>query len=509
MTRFAVPIMAAALLFGCARPALVVETPLPVIPEPERVDMVTGPLPGVDSVMIQEVVETFDSVFVDAASEQQARQLFLSGQQLVVHAESVLTAAVGPSVLDTTHSGSADTAAFAGAAQRGRTLLAQAARAQAAADSVETRRLLRQAQQQLEEAVSLNPWHEETRYQLAQVYAIRAGHYREQAAWDTTLTLLRNLVAFRADDHGLWAEIALTLQRMERFAESAVLWLRAAETVLDDAGLTFETVAIDSSSVLTYSVRAYRMFVRSRSGEGVRQSLTQVWQYATSQEESDFARRELTWAQWDDHNFEHRLVFDSLRAAAPEAPTEVLTALGALIPRLVRPSARLEASYIHAILSHENGYEDRALDTLQTLWHLVNAPASPRRSVANAADSLDQVPYATYRDDLQRAYATFLFERALDHRQEGRSALAFTYLMQTAATGSEYTGRAYLEALRLARYNPSQALEIVPKVEEIFSMLSLDDQKAYLTEMGTLYRRLGRNDKMTEFRERYRALPSN
>jgi len=40
-------------------------------------------------------------------------------------------------------------------------------------------------------------------------------------------------------------------------------------------------------------------------------------------------------------------------------------------------------------------------------------------------------------------------------------------------------------------------------------MLSLDDQKAYLTEMGTLYRRLGRNDKMTEFRERYRALPSN
>ena len=523
MCRLAIPGIVIALLFGCARTA-----PVVVAPAPESTTFITGPLPGVDSTVIQDVVGTFDSTFVEASAEIQAQRSYLEGRALFERVDSMLTVMVGPSALDGSPSEpeSVDTVAFVEANDQARQVLAQAARAQASEDSVLAQTLLGQAQGLLERAVSLNPWHEEAHYQLAQVYAIRADRFKQAGAWEQVLDLLRGRVALRADEHGLWAEMALTLDNLERFATSALTWRQAAEVMLDDVRLTFGegSPPVDSLTLFSYNIRAYQAFVNGRDGEGTRYSLAQAWKYASSDEEDAYARRELTWAQWDYENFENRLVFDSLRSAAASDPLGVRSEIGMLIPKLTRPSARLEASYNYAILSYDNGLEDIALDTLQVLWHdvddsleietVVDADTVPATAVGGgrrfvtAADSLamDAWPYVEFKEDLGAAYATFLFERALAHRQLGNSALAFTYLMQVVQIESEYTGKAYIESLKLARYNPKQVQQLEPRIEAVFSTLDQEDKLVYLVQMGSLYRRLGQNDKVTAFLQRYRAL---
>ena len=515
----------AGLLFGCARTAPVVAPPPPV----ESEGIVAGPLPGADSSVIQDVAESFDSTFVAAEAELQAQQDYLEGRALFERVDSMLASLVGPSALDdaATESNEVDTAAFAVANNEARQVLAQAARAQRAEDSSLAQSLLGDAQRLFERAVSLNPLHEEARYQLAQVYTFRANHFRQEGAWDQVLRLLRELVQLRADEHGLWAEMAIALDNLGEPEASAFAWRQAAEVVLDDSRLAFEmaTPTLDSVAVFTYNVHAYRAFVEAKTGEGVRHSLAEAWRYATMQEEREYASRELAWALWDYENFENRLAFDSLRSVAAGDPLGARGGIATLMNRLARPSARREARYNHAVLSYDNGYEDGALDTLRSLWHDLTKALDPRSGddrseslyrsiavdeqwIAAAIDSMvtDPLPYAEFMEDLRTAYATFLFERALVHRQEGASALAFTYLLQVTETGSQYTGRAYVEALKLARYNPRQALQLEPRVEAIFSTLDREDQLAYLVQMGDLYRRLGENDKVSAFLDRYKAL---
>ena len=501
------PVLAAMVWFGCAQVAPVVED-LP-LPAPESAPtFVTGPLPGVDSLVIRDVVDAFDSTFVESTSEVQAHALYLEGQQLVMHAESLLTAITGPSMLrNTSVSGDLDVDAFAESVQLAREAITDATRAQAAQDSTLAQSLLATAQARLEDAVALNPRHEESRYQLAQLYRIRANYFREQLAWGENLKLLRGLAALRANEHGLWGEMAIALEHLDRVSEAAILWLQAADIVLENTRLAFDETPTDSAQVLTYSVRAYRAFVQSRNGNGVHRALLQAYTYATSPDAANFAEQELIWAQWDHMNLEHRLVFDSLRQAAPETPLQVMIELETLIPALTRAAAQAEARYTHAIISYDNGFEDRALETLQELWQAVPTDSTHAR-ISAAGDRLIQgpAPYPMFAEDLRQAYAAFLFDRARTHRQAGSSGLAFTYLMQVVDLESTYTGKAYIEALRLARHNPQQALSLEPRVEALFDELEREDQLAYLQEMGGLYRRIGELDKTRALLERFRAI---
>ena len=120
--RFMLPILLAVALFGCARTVPVVLEPVEQGPDlegaPEPVAFVSGPLPGVDSLVVSEVLSDFDSTFVHAAAEIQAQTRFLEGQQLIAHAESILTAVLGPSTLGSfDEDGTVDTSAFADAIQ--------------------------------------------------------------------------------------------------------------------------------------------------------------------------------------------------------------------------------------------------------------------------------------------------------------------------------------------------------------------------------------------------------
>ncbi len=488
-----------AFLWGCGSSA-----PVVTVSEPVSADPVSPPLPGVDSLVIADVLNSFHGTFVRASAETRAEEDFLAGRVLFERIDSTLRLLNGDHPLDAmgdSADGAAavDTTAFEEAHTRARQTLVRAAQAQTEQDSVLVQSLLAESQGLFESALALNPLHEGARHQLAQVYSVRAQWFREEEAWEEVLALLRGLLALRADDHNLWAEVAVVLENMNQFPGAALTWLQAAETVLDDALLAFtpeaERPPPDSLTLFTYYVRSYRAFVENRDGEGVRRALSDAQQYATTAEQEDFARQEMDWVLWDYHHFENRLAYDSLQTLFSADPLAARDGLVWLIPRLTRISSRLEASYNHALLNWEHDGREAALDTLQVLWGFVGDSTSTQKT-----------PYPAFTEDLRQTYATALFERAVEHRRDGASALAFTYLMQVTEVRSQYTGRAFVEALRLARYNPEQALLLEPRIEKVFDAMQREDQLAYLTLMGNLHRRVGDRDKARVLLERYRVL---
>ena len=490
-----------ALLWGCGSSKGVVTENNSVLMDP-----ISPPLPGVDSLVIADVLNSFHGAFVHALAETEAEENFLEGRALFERIDSTLRRMHGdPPLQQLDASGDSadvvpvDTLAFTEAHTQAQQALVQAAQAQAEQDSLRVQTLLAESQRLFENALVLNPRHEDARHQLVQVYSVRAQWLRQDELWGEVLTLLRGLLALRADDHALWAELAVVLENLNQFPASALTWLQAGEVVLDDSRLAFvpdtERPPPDSLTLFTYYVRSYRAFVESRDGEGVRHALSLAQGYTTTSEQENYARNEMDWVLWDYHNFENRLAYDSLQTLFLTDPSGARQGLAQLIPRLTQTSARIEASYNHALLSWEHDDQGAALDTLQVLWDLI-------------ADSTEtsQTPYPEFVDDLRQTYATTLFERALEHRREGASALAFTYLLQVTEVGSQYTGRAFVEALRLARYNPEQARLLEPRIEKIFDAMQWEDQLAYLTLMGNLYRRTGNTEKVTALLDRYRTL---
>ena len=474
---------------GSSREAIV-DAPLPVV-EPDVIPIVTAPLPGVDSLVVAEVAASYDSTFVAAPAERKAAEHYTDGRQIQIRLDSLLTLQHGSAPL----AGSGDSEADSTTLDRAMRTVTAAAQAQAQQDSVQALALLDQAQRLYEEALQHNPFHEDARLQLSRVYGFLAERYRLKHQWEARLRTLRGLLDLNADQHVLWADMAVVLDTLQDYEASGLAWLQAATVVLDDARLAFaaESPPPDSLTLFNYYQRAYTVFVKDRNGEGVRQALAQAITYATDSTRYVYAVREQDWALWDGDYFGHRLSFDSLLTLAADQPLGARDGLNALVRQLQTRPARLEANYNAAILTWQLEEHDSALDSLQVLW--------ARTSEAK------RMPYEEFPAHLQETYGSMLFQRGMQHRRDGGSAIAFTYLLMVTELESRYTGEAYMEALKLTRGNPRQAQQLEPRIEEIFDVLTSEQQRTYLSLMGNLYRRIGENDKAQVFLTRYRSVP--
>lgn len=451
------------------------------------VPIVAPPLAGVDSSVVTTVAAAFDSTFVPALAERAAAAHFSEGRAVQARLDSLLQGRYGVGPLQ----GEGDSTALA-EAQR---IAVAAVQAQRQQDSTQALLLLGRAQRLYEAALQHNPHHEDVRYQLVRLYRIQAQQFGDQGRWEAVLEMLRGLLRLNADQHVLWAELAVVLDTLGQYEASGLAWMRAATVALEDATLAFvdEAPPADSLTLFTYHQQAYGIFVRDRNGAGVRAALTEAIRYASDTTQHAYATGELAWAVWDGDRFDHRLVFDSLLLRGAEDPRGARAGLATLLPRLHTGSAWLEANYNLAILTWQLEEPDRALDTLQGLWDRTRAATTP-------------LPYADFAADLRETYASLLFQRGKQHRQDGASATAFTYLLMVTELESPYTGPAYLEALRLTRSNPEQARQLEPRIEAVFDRLTAQQQRSYLSLMGNLYRRLGRTDRARAFLERFQAV---
>ena len=137
-----------ALLWGCGSSKGVVTENNSVLMDP-----ISPPLPGVDSLVIADVLNSFHGAFVHALAETQAEENFLEGRAVFERIDSTLRRMNGDPPLQSLHASRdsadvvpVDTLAFTEAHTQAQQVLVQAAQAQAQRDSLRVQTLLAESQ---------------------------------------------------------------------------------------------------------------------------------------------------------------------------------------------------------------------------------------------------------------------------------------------------------------------------------------------------------------------------
>ena len=132
--------------------------------------------------------------------------------------------------------------------------------------------LLDEAQAGFEESIQIDPYDEETRFRLAQVYSLQADRLGRAEAYEEAITILERLVRLRPDQHGLFAALANSYYAIEEWTASAEAYRQAAEVHLESAELALEEEASpDPSLLFQYAVaegRCLRLWSARRPGIG-------------------------------------------------------------------------------------------------------------------------------------------------------------------------------------------------------------------------------------------------
>ena len=488
------------MLGACASSAPVEEAP-PAAEEPEE-PVVTIPA-GVDSASAFYASALADESFVSFALEERAREHAAAARALVSASDTLWTYLTVAADTAQDLSVEEETAAIR-AFNRGAEALAEYAQISQAEDiSEEILRsmqadLLDEAQAGFEEAIQIDPYDEDTRFRLAQVYSLQADRLGRAEAYEEAITILERLVRLRPDQHGLFAALANNYYAVEEWTAAAEAYSQAAEVHLESVELALEPgVEPDSSLLFQYAMAEADAYVYGRRADPALAAYDKAEQVATTEEDSAFVAEEIEWVRWDDGNIANSFARDSLvQLVDTGAYEEARQGFTDLRSSVETQDARDWTDWRLALVEYEVGDRDTAADRLQAL-----VERTEREDNGAPADE----SYQRYFD----AYGTICYNLGLEYlgeRRDNRTALK--YFEQSTRVPWNGQARAALEAAQILRNNVRQAVEYAEMAAEKEDQLSAEDRQVLFRTLVDYHRRMGNREEAAHYAERYRSLQS-
>ena len=484
---------------ACASSAPIEEEP---VEEEEEAGERTVTIPaGVDSSAAFYASAMADESFVSFAMQERAREQAQMARSLVSDSDTLWTylSASADTAQDlTTEEETAAIRAF----NRGAEALAEYAQISGAEEMDEgvlrsmQADLLDQAQAGFEEAIQIDPYDEDTRFRLAQVYNLQAERLGQEEAYDEAITILERLVRLRPDQHGLFAALANSYYAVEEWTQSAEAYRKAAEVHLESVELALEPdVEPDSSLLFQYAMAEADAYVYGRHSEQALEAYDTAEQYATTEEDRVFVAEEVEWVLWDDGNIDNSFARDSLVQLADAGEyEEARQGFVELRSSVESDNARDWTDWRLALVEYEVGERDSAAERLQAL-----VDRTERQENGAPTDST----YQRYFD----AYGTICYNLGLEYlgeRRDNRTALK--YFEQSTRVPWSGQARAALEAAQILRNNVTQAIEYAELAVEKEEQLSQDDRQTLFRILVDYHRRLGNREEAAQYADQYRAL---
>lgn len=500
--KLAAVLLAVALIVGaCASSAPLEEEP-PAEEEPEA-PMVTIPA-GVDSAAAFYASAIADESFVSFALQERARERAAAAQALVSASDTLWTYLTVSADTARDLSVEEESAAIR-AYNRGAEALAEYAQISQAEDiSEEILRsmqadLLDEAQAGFEESLQIDPYDEDTRFRLSQVYSLQADRLGREEAYEEAITILERLVRLRPDQHGLFAALANSYYAVEEWTASAEAYRRAAEVHLESAELALEQEAApDSSLLFQYAIAEADAHVYSLRAEPALAAYDRAEVYATTEDDSVFVAEEIEWVLWDDGNITNSFTRDSLAQLADagryEEARQGFTSLRASVET---QGARDWTDWRLALVEYEVGDRDTAADRLQALVNRTEREENGE-------------PVEASHKRYFNAYGTICYNLGLEYLSERRdNRTALKYFEQSTRVPWNGQARAALEAAQVLRNNVSRAIQYAELAAEQEQQLSAEDRQTLFRTLVEYHRRMGNREEATRYAEHYRSLQTD
>lgn len=501
--KLAAGLLVVSLIVGACASSAPLEEEASVVEEEPEEPSVTIPA-GVDSAAAFYASALADESFVSFALQERAQERAAEARALVSVSDTLwryLTASADTAQDLSVEEESAAIRAF----NQGAEALAEYAQISQAEDIDEEilrsmqADLLDEAQAGFEESIQIDPYDEDTRFRLAQIYSLQADRLGRAEAYEEAITILERLVRLRPDQHGLFAALANSYYAVEEWTASAEAYSQAAEVHLESVELALEPDAVpDSSLLFQYTIAEADAYVYGLRADPALDAYDRAELYATTEDDSVFVAEEVEWVLWDDGNLANSFARDSLAQLADagqyEEARQGFTSLRASVETA---GAQDWTDWRLALVEYEVGDRDTSADRLQAL---VN-----RTEREENGEPVDDA-YERYFD----AYGTICYNLGLEYLSERRdNRTALKYFEQSTRVPWNGQARAALEAAQILRNNVSRAIEYAELAAEQEQQLSGEDRQTLFRTLVEYHRRMGNREEATHYAERYRSLQAD
>ena len=488
-------------VLGCSSSATVSETPpASRMASSESMARAVFVPPGVDSSVAVRVDSVADNSFVSKEDEQRAAELTEEGQRFVSLSDTLWKfLEVGA---DTAKSASReDSIAAIEPYNRGAEAYVEFVQITRASELDSTKlvtmqdSLLSRAQTFFERSVRINPYDDETRYRLSQVYQLRAQRLGRRQDYQEAIGILERLTRLRKNQPGLFNALANSYYSVEQWRKAAENYAKAREVYIESVELSFDTTAqsIDSSRVYSYALAEANAYRNAQDAQDALGSYRRAGSYATTETQVQTVDSWIEWINWDDGNIAASMARDSLaRLAGQSAYEEAVAGFRTLKDQLNTQGARDEIDWRLAQSEYQAGKRSRGAERLQALYERTD-----KRPDGTPADST----YQRYFDD----YAAICFNLGQRKRSESRRT-ALKYFEQSASVQWTERGLSALEAAKILRNNADQSIKYLEIAEEQGENLSIEDRKQLYQLLTSQHRKLGDRQQARKYYSLYQDL---
>ena len=343
--------------------------------------------------------------------------------------------------------------------------------------------LLDLAQEKFEEALSFNPFDEQTRALLGRVYLYQYNRLKRDGAIENSITVLERLVRLEKGRHDFFSELASAYYSQENWQEASINYQKAEMALIDtretdvnaaEPGVLSEQ---DSLTLFNYAYYYGETSAFMYDTPTAMDALSRAKTFASGPAEIDIVDGVIEWIEWDGGNIRASELRDDLAFLEGENLQAAEDGYHDLMAMLQTQSAKNEITWKLALVEANLQKNESAVTRLKTLVD---------RLPPSAADEAEQEKFKQYMD----AYGTLCYNLATENlrdKRDKRSAL--TYYIQSASIEWQNQSRAFLEAAKILQNNTPEAIKYAEQGLE--ANPTTQDKKSLYALLVSLHRRAG------------------
>ena len=348
--------------------------------------------------------------------------------------------------------------------------------------------LLDLAQQKFEEALTFNPFDEQTRALLGRVYLYQYNRLKRAGAIENSITVLERLVRLEQGRHEFFSELASAYYSQENWQQAAVNYLKA-ETALVDARETDvsapEPGLLSTQDSLTLFNYAYYYGETSaftyNTGEAM-SGLNRAKMFAAGPAEIEIVDGVIDWIEWDGGNIQASEMRDDLAMLEGENLEAAEDGYHDLMGMLQTQSAKDEITWKLALVEANLKKNESAVTRLKALVDRLPQPGAEDEDTKKYLD----------------AYGTLCYNLASENLRERRDKRgALTYYLQSASIEWQNQAKAYFEAAKILQNNTPEAIRYAE--QGLASNPSVEDMKSLYALLVSLHRRAGNQNEARRY----------
>jgi len=352
----------------------------------------------------------------------------------------------------------------------------------------------------LEEAITLNPFDVDTRYYLAQLYAIKARRLTDSGDHQLAVEVLEKLSRTEKGDHQIFSSLADNYFELEDYELSALNFAKAREILIETGKFT-DIYAVtnsydpdDISILFLYAFYEGESYTRNKDSASALRIFEEAREYASTEEEQKAIDSWIQFINWDDGNivssFERDVVIELDLAGDSEAAERGYTQL---VGKLSSQTAIDEIEWRLSVVQYTLGKSDLAVDRLMKL--VARTPMDENRKAL-------EENYIRYFND----YGLICYNLGQEYIRQQDRATALKYFRQSSTVAWSNRAKANFEIANIIVNNVPDAIRFAEQAESELQQLNPEEQKALYSILNSLHRRLGDMNRAATYYEKWRSL---